>query len=251
MDGTGASAQRPDVAVSDERVTEIGKVDGGATAKVIDADGLWVTPGFVDMHTHYDAQLLGPDGVSRLVARRHHRDVRELRVHDRPRQARRRAVAPPDALRVEGMSAEALQEAVDFEGGVGDLLTGLEARVGVNVGVNVGHSAVRRYVMDDDASERAATDDEVEAMRVLVRQAMVEGAVGFTSSQLDIHVAHDGRGVPSKHADPDEVVALASVLGEVGRGCIEFILAASCTGTTRPIMSSSAVWPRRRGGRCT
>ena len=77
--------------------------------------------------------------------------------------------------------------------------------------------------MGDDASERTATDDEIDAMRELVRAALTDGAIGFTSSQLELHVAHDGRGVPSNHAAPDELVALASVLGEFGQGAIEFI----------------------------
>ena len=225
VDGTGGPARTADVAVDAGRIVEVGRVDGAGADEVIDAAGLWVTPGFVDMHTHYDAQLhwdptASPaswHGVTTVmcgncgftIAPSKPEDVEWLLLM---------------LSRVEGMSAEALQQAVDFTGGgVGDLLAGLEGRIGVNVGVNVGHSAVRRHVMGDDASERAATDDEIEAMRRLVRQAMDEGAVGFTSSQLDIHVAHDGRGVPSNHATPDEVVALASVLGEVGRGCLEFI----------------------------
>ena len=131
------------------------------------------------------------------------------------------APAKPDDLewlmlmlsRVEGMSADALAAGVTFRGGsLGDFLDGLDGRVGVNVGANVGHCAVRRYVMGDDASERTATDDEIAAMQELVRAAMRDGAIGFTSSQLELHVAHDGRGVPSNHAAPEELIALASVL---------------------------------------
>jgi N-acyl-D-aspartate/D-glutamate deacylase len=126
--------------------------------------------------------------------------------------------------RVEGMSAEALAVGVDFDGGsFGDFLANLEGRLGVNMGANVGHCAVRRYVMGDDASERVATDDEISQMQDLVRGALRDGAIGFTSSQLDLHVAHDGRGVPSNHAAPEELVALAGVLAEEGRGSIEFI----------------------------
>jgi N-acyl-D-aspartate/D-glutamate deacylase len=129
------------------------------------------------------------------------------------------------------MSSEALDEGVTFRGGsLGDFLAGLEGRVGVNVGANVGHCAVRRYVMGDDASERTATDDEVAEMQQLVRQALDDGAIGFTSSQLELHVAHDGRGVPSNHATADELVALASVLAEKGRGSIEFIPRTFLTG---------------------
>ena len=87
----------------------------------------------------------------------------------------------------------------------------------------MGHSAVRRYVMGDDASERRATADEIAAMQDLVRRAMREGAIGFSSSQLDIHVGDDGREVPSNHASPDELIALCSVLAEFDRGAVEFI----------------------------
>jgi hypothetical protein len=126
--------------------------------------------------------------------------------------------------RVEGMSAEALASGVDFPGGtLGDFLDNLEGRVGVNVGANVGHCALRRHVLGDEASVRAATDDEIAAMQDLLRGAFRDGAVGFTSSQLEIHQAHDGRGVPSNYAAPEELIALAGVLKEFGRGQIEFI----------------------------
>jgi N-acyl-D-aspartate/D-glutamate deacylase len=231
VDGTGAPAQTADVAVRGGRIVEVGRVDGDA-ARTVDADGLLVTPGFVDIHTHYDAQLhwdptASPaswHGVTTLLTGNCGFTL---------------APSKPDDLewlllmlsRVEGMSADALAEGVTFEGGtLGDFLGGLEGRVGVNVGANVGHCAVRRYVMGDDASERTATDDEIAQMCQLVRDALLDGAIGFTSSQLDLHVAHDGRGVPSNHAAPEEIVALASVLGEVGHGAIEFIPRTFLTG---------------------
>jgi len=224
VDGTGAPARTADVAVRDGRIVEVGLV--GATAhRVIHADGLTVTPGFVNIHTHYDAQLhwdptASPaswHGVTTLLTGNCGFTL---------------APSTPDDLewlmlmlsRVEGMSADALAAGVTFAGGsFADFLAGLDGNVGVNVGANVGHCAVRRFVMGDDASERTATDDEIAAMRTLVRQAFDEGAVGFTSSQLELHVAHDGRGVPSNHAAPEEIVALTSVLREVGHGTIEFI----------------------------
>jgi N-acyl-D-aspartate/D-glutamate deacylase len=224
VDGTGAPARTADVGVRDGRVTDIGPIDDDA-ARTIDADGLLVTPGFVDIHTHYDAQLhwdptASPaswHGVTTLLTGNCGFTI---------------APAKPDDLewlllmlsRVEGMSADALAAGVTFRGGsLGDFLGGLDGAVGVNVGANVGHCAVRRYVMGDDASERTATDDEIAAMQDLVRAAMRDGAIGFTSSQLELHVAHDGRGVPSNHAAPEELIALAGVLKEFGRGSIEFI----------------------------
>jgi N-acyl-D-aspartate/D-glutamate deacylase len=224
VDGTGAPARTADVAIADGKVAAIGRVEASAT-QTIDADGLLVTPGFIDIHTHYDAQLhwdptASPaswHGVTTLLTGNCGFTL---------------APSKPEDLdwlmlmlsRVEGMSADALAAGVSFRGGsLGDFLANLDGRVGVNVGANVGHCAVRRYVMGDAASDRAATDDEIEQMRDLVRGAMRDGAIGFTSSQLELHVAHDGRGVPSNYASPDELVALAGVLGEFGRGTIEFI----------------------------
>ncbi|HZP30793.1 MAG TPA: amidohydrolase family protein [Acidimicrobiia bacterium] len=234
VDGTGGPRRHADVAVDGGRITAVGDLDATAldARRVLDADGLLVTPGFVDIHTHYDAQLhwdptASPaswHGVTTVVTGNCGFTLAPAR--------------PGDVewlllmlSRVEGMSADALREGVAFAGGsFDDFLHTLDGRVGVNVGANVGHCAVRRYVMGDDASQRAATDREIEEMRALVRTALADGAVGFTSSQLDLHVAHDGRGVPSNHATPDELVALASVLAEVGRGAIEFIPRTFLTG---------------------
>ena len=224
VDGTGAPARTADVGVRDGTIVAVGHVDGEA-ARVIDADGLLVTPGFVDIHTHYDAQLAWDPtaspaswhGVTTILTGNCGFTLAPSKPEDVPWLLQMLS-------RVEGMSADALAEGVTFAGGgIGAFLDGLEGRVGVNVGVNVGHCAVRRFVMGDDASERTATDDEIAAMAQLVREALGEGAVGFTSSQLELHVAHDGRGVPSNHAAPDELIALASVLSEFGRGSIEFI----------------------------
>jgi N-acyl-D-aspartate/D-glutamate deacylase len=225
VDGTGAPARVADVGVRAGRVVAVNEHLDGAAARELDADGRLVTPGFVDVHTHYDAQLhwdptASPaswHGVTTLLTGNCGFTFAPCR---------------PDDLewlllmlsRVEGMSAEALASGVDFPGGtLGDFLDNLEGRVGVNVGANVGHCALRRHVLGDDASVRPASEDEVAAMQDLLRGAFRDGAVGFTSSQLEIHQAHDGRGVPSNYAAPEELIALARVLKEFGRGQIEFI----------------------------
>ena len=159
-----APARTADIAIVDGTIAAIGRVDDSATT-TIDADGLLVTPGFVDIHTHYDAQLnwdptASPaswHGVTTLLTGNCGFTL---------------APSRPDDLgwlllmlsRVEGMSADALAAGVTFRGGsLGDFLANLDGRVGVNVGANVGHCAVRRFVMGDDASERGATDDEIAA----------------------------------------------------------------------------------------
>ncbi len=228
VDGTGLPSYTADVAVRDGRIATIGRVTADERARateVVVADGLLVTPGFVDIHTHYDAQLhfeptCSPaswHGVTTLLTGNCGFTIAPATPDDVPWLLQMLS-------RVEGMPAAALQAGVDFRGGgVGDLMAGLDGRIGVNAGFSVGHSAVRRMVMGDEAQERAATDDEITAMAALVRIAMAEGAAGFTSSQLDIHQAHDGRPVPSNLAGPDELVALAAVLAEFDHGAIEFI----------------------------
>src|SRR4051812_36930407 len=224
VDGTGAPARTADVAIRNGRINDVGRVDARA-ARVIDADGLLVTPGFIDIHTHYDAQLhwdptASPaswHGVTTLLTGNCGFTLAPAKPDDVPWLLQMLS-------RVEGMSADALADGVRYRGGTfAAFLDGLEGRVGVNVGANVGHCALRRHVMGDDASERTATDDEVTAMQTLLRDALHDGAIGFTSSQLELHVAHDGRGVPSNHADHRELIALAGVLAEFGRGSVEFI----------------------------
>ncbi len=224
VDGTGMPAFGADVAIKDGRVARIGRVTEDAE-RVIDAAGCIVAPGFIDVHTHYDVQLdwdpiASPScwhGVTTVLTGNCGFTL---------------APAKPDDVswlaamlsRVEGMSKEALAEGFEFSGGsFDDFWSRLEGRLGVNAGGYVGHCAVRRWVMGDDASEREATSDEIVAMQELVRLAMQQGALGFSTSQLDLHVGDDGRGVPSNFASAEEILALGSVLAEFDHGAIEII----------------------------
>jgi N-acyl-D-aspartate/D-glutamate deacylase len=224
VDGSGMPGFTADVAVEDGRIARIGRVTEAAR-RVIDADGAVVTPGFIDVHTHYDVQLdwdpiASPScyhGVTTVLTGNCGFTLAPARREDVPWLAAMLS-------RVEGMSKQALAAGFRFDGGsFGDFWGRLEGRLGVNAGGYVGHCAVRRFVMGDDASERRATEGEVAAMQDLVRQAMREGALGFSTSQLDIHVGDDGREVPSNHASPEEVVALCAVLAEFDHGAIEVI----------------------------
>jgi len=224
IDGTGMRGFTADVAVAGGRIARIGRVNEAAR-RVIDADGLVVAPGFIDVHTHYDVQLdwdpiASPSswhGVTTVLAGNCGFTLAPARPQDVDWLAGMLS-------RVEGMSRAALREGLRFRGGgFADFWGRFDGRVGVNVGGYVGHSAVRRYVMGDDASERRATAGEIASMQDLVRSAMREGAIGFSSSQLDIHVGEDGREVPSNHASRDELIALCSVLAEFDRGAVEFI----------------------------
>lgn len=224
VDGTGEPAFTADVAVKDGRIAEVGRV-AEKGAHEIAADGCVVAPGFIDVHTHYDVQLdwdplASPScwhGVTSVLTGNCGFTLAPAKPEDASWLAAMLS-------RVEGMSKEALAAGFEFEGGsFGDFWNRLEGRLGVNAGGYVGHSAVRRWVMGDDASERHATEEEIVEMKGLVRAAMREGAVGFSTSQIDIHVGDDGREVPSNHASPEEILALASVLSEFDHGAVEII----------------------------
>jgi N-acyl-D-amino-acid deacylase len=224
VDGTGMRGFTADVAIADGRIARVGRVEESA-AREIDADGCWVTPGFIDVHTHYDVQLdwdplATPScwhGVTSVLAGNCGFTLAPAKPEDVDWLAGMLS-------RVEGMSRAALAEGLRFRGGsFGDYWKRFEGALGINVGSYVGHCAVRRFVMGDAASERTATPDEIGAMKDLVRQAMREGALGFSTSQIEVHVGEDGRGVPSNHASALEILELASVLAEFGRGAIEII----------------------------
>jgi N-acyl-D-aspartate/D-glutamate deacylase len=224
VDGSGLPAYTADVGVSGDRISLVGRASAGA-ARVIDADGCVVAPGFIDIHTHYDAQLhfeptASPSswhGVTTVITGNCGFSLFPARASDVGWLCEMLS-------RVEGMSAETLAAGVTFAGGgIDAFISGLSGRIGVNAGLQVGHSALRRYVMGDEASLREAKPDEVVGMQEALRTALAGGAVGFSSSQLDMHVDQHGAPVPSNLAAPDELVALASVLAEFPHGVIEFI----------------------------
>jgi N-acyl-D-aspartate/D-glutamate deacylase len=224
VDGTGMPAFAADIAVSGSRIARIGRIRERAR-RVVDAGGRVLAPGFIDVHTHYDVQLdwdplATPScwhGVTTVITGNCGFTLAPAKPEDVPWLAAMLS-------RVEGMPAAALAEGFRFAGGgFGDFWKRHEGALGVNAGSYVGHCAVRRYVMGEDASLRAATPAEIAAMQDLVRAAMREGALGFSTSQLDIHADDRGRGVPCNHATREEIVALCAVLAEFDRGAIEFI----------------------------
>jgi N-acyl-D-aspartate/D-glutamate deacylase len=217
VDGTGAPPTVADVVVQQGRITAVsapGTAGGPDGAEEVDAAGLLLTPGFIDVHTHYDAQLFFEPtaspaswhGVTTVVTGNCGFSLAPSHPSDLDWLLRSLA-------RVEGMQVETLLEGVDFSGGTfADYLARLRGGLGINVAALVGHCALRRFVMGAAASEREATEDEVAAMCALLDAALREGAYGFSTAQLDIHADHEGKPVPSNLASAGEVVALCAVL---------------------------------------
>ena len=224
VDGTGAPPRRSDVGVRGGRVVAIGDLDEVAR-QTIDARDLVVTPGFVDIHTHYDAQAfwdptLSPSplhGVTTVVGGNCGFTIAPLAPEDGEYLMRMLA-------RVEGMPLEALQAGVPWDWKTTrEYLDRLDGTLTPNAGFLVGHSALRRAVLHDDAATRAATAEEITAMQALLRDGLAAGGLGFSSTWSRTHNDHEGRPVPSRHATRDELVALCSVVGEHAGTTLEFI----------------------------
>ena len=224
VDGSGLARRRGDIGVKDGRIATVGFVDPADAEQVIDADGLHVAPGIVDAHTHYDPQLTFEPyatsscyhGVTTVLAGNCGFSVAPNRPAERDFLARMFA-------KVEGMSPVALS-AVDwgFET-FPEFLAGRRGRLGVNMACYVGHSAVRRYVMGPDGSEREATDDEIEQMRQVVAESMAAGAAGFSSSHGPTQLDGDDRPVPSRFASLHELEVLCAEAGRHRGGSISYL----------------------------
>ncbi|MCU1487870.1 MAG: aminoacylase [Actinomycetia bacterium] len=222
VDGTGAPSFVADVAIRDGRIVAIGSVDEDAT-RTIDCAGKVVCPGFVDVHTHYDAQLLwdptaSPSplhGVTTVLAGNCGFSIAPLGPDHADYVKRMMAV-------VEGMPLEALAGDWDWTT-FGDYLDRLDGNVAVNAGFMVGHSTVRRVVMGDAATSQPATPEQLAAMVALVGRSVAEGGLGFSSSLGEGHTDGDGAPVPSRAASYDELIALAGAVRDHEGTTLEFI----------------------------
>jgi N-acyl-D-aspartate/D-glutamate deacylase len=230
-DGSGAPLRMADVAVSDGRITEVGRV-GGAAKQSVDGSGLVLSPGIVDVHTHYDAQLTWDSnatpspalGVTTVV-------VGNCGFSIAPCPPECRDLIARNLAEVEGMSLTALRSGTNWEfESFAEYLTLLKRKgVTPNVAAFIGHSAVRTMVMGDEASARAANDDEVAAMRDLVAGGMDAGAVGFSTSTSINHYGDGGVPMPSRLAEESELRSLVGVLGEKKRGVFQLTVGPSMT----------------------
>jgi N-acyl-D-aspartate/D-glutamate deacylase len=229
VDGTGAPAYTADVGMRDGRIAAIGQITEDArTAE--DATGLVLTPGFVDPHTHYDAQLFWDPyatpslnhGVTTVAAGNCGFTLAPLNPA-RPEDAdyTRRMMS-----KVEGMSLVALEEGAPWSWqGFGEYLDALEGRIAVNAGFMVGHCALRRYVMGPDAVGGQPSEEQLGEMLALFHEAMDAGAWGFSTTQSSTHSDGDGKPVASRHALPAELLALSRAVGEHEGTQIEAIVA--------------------------
>ncbi len=225
LDGTGSPGRRADVAVTGGRISEVGPSLQGK--RTLDAAGQVVCPGFIDIHTHYDAQVFwDPDltpscfhGVTTVVAGNCGFSIAPIRSDGVALLAR-------TLQHVEDMSFDTLAAGVpwsEFETFT-QYLDAIERRgTGLNFACYVGHTAVRLYVMGEDAYERAASPAEIARMQEVVAQAMAGGAAGFASSASPTHNGDRGRPVPSRVADLDELRALLQPVKEAGRGVVALL----------------------------
>ncbi len=220
VDGTGAAGRRADVAVTGGLISGIGTgLDG---RRELDASGQVVSPGFIDIHSHYDAQVfwdpaLTPSsfhGVTSVVAGNCGFSIAPCRPEHRALLAR-------TLQHVEDMNLATLEAGIpwDFETFPEYLDSVARHGVGLNYGVYVGHTAVRLFVMGEEGYEREhATGDEIAAMQAVVRDAMTAGAMGFATSSSATHNGDGGRPVPSRLADRAELEALLAPLHDLGKG---------------------------------
>ncbi|PCJ16374.1 MAG: amidohydrolase [Gammaproteobacteria bacterium] len=225
IDGSGAKAYAGEVGIKDGKIVALGNAPDDAD-QVIDAKGNVVCPGFVDIHTHYDAQIIWDrmltispwHGVTTTV-------LGNCGFGVAPTRAEHRDLIVRTLEKVEGMSAETLFE------GLGDewpfetfpeYLDAIEASgSAINVAVMIGHTPLRLYVLGEEATEREATEQEIATMRAIVKESLEAGAIGFASSKSFTHSGYKGKPVPSRLASTEEIMTLASPLGELGQGIMQ------------------------------
>ena len=247
-DGTGAPTRSADIAIDDGRITEIGSLGGAAAHRTIDADGLLVTPGFVDIHTHYDGQatwdpLLTPSawhGVTTVVMGNCGVGFAPVRPGSEPWLIQLMEG-------VEDIPGTALAEGITWGWeSFAEYLDALERMPRVmDIGTQVPHGAVRAYVMGErGARNEPATPEDIAAMAALVRDGMRAGALGFSTSRTIAHRAVDGEPVPGTYAAEDELFGIGQVLRELGTGVFE-LAPAGVMGEDLAAPEREVAWMRR------
>jgi len=224
VDGSGSARRRADVGVRDGRVVALGHVEEAAR-RTVDATDKVVAPGFIDPHTHYDAQILWDGGVSpsplhgvtTIVGGNCGFTIAPVSTSTTDYVLRMLA-------RVEGMPVATLEAALDFRWSTfGEWLDVLEGRIAVNAGFLVGHSTMRRFVMGEQAVGGHASEDQISAMARLAHESMDAGALGFSTSRAGSHRDHTGEPVPSRHASVEEVLTLSSTVRDHAGTIMEIV----------------------------
>jgi len=226
VDGTGAPARRADVAITGGKIAEIGRVTDGA-ATVIDAADLVVAPGFIDPHTHYDAQIcwdgaVTPSswhGVTSVI-------MGNCGVGIAPCKPNAREVAMRDLVNVEAIPFDVLNMGItwDWETFPEFIEAAARRSPSLNLGFLAPLTPFRHYVMGEASMERAATPDETAKIKALLGEAIDAGAFGFSTTILNQHVGYQGRPLACRNASRDELKAYANALKERGKGAIEIAL---------------------------
>jgi N-acyl-D-aspartate/D-glutamate deacylase len=225
VDGSGLGSYRADVGVVDGRIATVGRIRERGAVEV-DAEGHAVTPGFIDGHTHLDAQVfwdpLGRNscwhGVTTVV-------MGNCGFTLAPAAKEDRLLVIRSLERAEDMSRAAMEAGIDWSWTTfAEYLDAVDRLPkGLNVAANIGHSALRTFAMGERAFEEQATDDDLAAMAAELRAAMTAGAQGFTTSRTQHHQTSDDRPVASRLASWDEVRHLVGVLGDLGTGTFQFV----------------------------
>ncbi|MDB3994724.1 amidohydrolase family protein [Gammaproteobacteria bacterium] len=215
IDGTGSDAYSGDISIKDGVITNIGEVNGDA-AEVIDAEGMTVSPGFVDIHTHLDAQIgWDPEmtpicwhGVTTAL-------IGNCGLTFAPCKPQDIEILAGMMETVEDIPKQAILSGLSWNWEhYGEYLDTLEElKPSLNVAGLVGHSAIRYYVMGDRSFDEQATESEKQQMADIVEKAMKDGAVGFSTNRYEPHKAPDGRAIPGTYAECAELVEIAKVVG--------------------------------------
>ncbi|MDC0068802.1 amidohydrolase family protein [Gammaproteobacteria bacterium] len=223
VDGTGSESVTGDIAILNGKIARVGIVTGTGHEEV-DASNMAVAPGFIDIHTHFDPQLCWDShatpsiehGITTVITGNCSLSLAPIR----DRAAADKIVSMFGVI--EDIKQRTFDEAVPFSWkSFPEYLDYIRPKLGINVGALIGHSAIRLFVMGAASQERVATSEEIEAMCVLVKEAMSAGALGISSSYVDMD--ENGKPVPSQFADINEKVALAKAMAESGRGIWQIV----------------------------
>ena len=226
VDGTGAERYQADVAVANGKIAAIGKITDGAK-KVIDAADLIVAPGFVDPHTHYDAQICWDPlitssswhGVTSLV-------MGNCGVGLAPCKPENQEIAAWDLVNVEAIPFEVLGKGVTWDWTTfPEYMDAAQKRgSGINIGFMAALTPFRHWVMGEESMERSATPEERAQIKALIKEAVAAGAFGFSTTNVAQHIGYKGRPIACRQADWDELKAYSNALQELGKGSIELAL---------------------------